>query len=67
MNKTVTIVLAVVLMVIVMTISVILFFTGSAAREKWEFQEIWTASFSGAESLVWNLPNASHNDGRFQR
>jgi hypothetical protein len=50
-NKTVTIVLAVVLMVIVMTISIILFFTGSAAREKWEFQEIWTASFSGAESM----------------
>jgi outer membrane protein assembly factor BamB len=51
MNKTVTIVLAVVLMVIVMTISVILFFTGAADREKWEFQEVWTASFSGAESM----------------
>jgi outer membrane protein assembly factor BamB len=51
MNKTVTIVLAVVLMVIVMTVSVILFFTGAAAREKWEFQEIWMASFSGAESM----------------
>jgi outer membrane protein assembly factor BamB len=51
MNKTVTIVLAVVLMVIVMTISTILFFTGAAAREKWDFQEIWTASFSGAESM----------------
>jgi hypothetical protein len=51
MNKTVTIVLAVVLMVIVMTISIILFFTGTAAREKWEFQEVWTASFSGAESM----------------
>jgi outer membrane protein assembly factor BamB len=51
MNKTVTIVLAIVLMVIVMTISVILFFTGAAAREKWDFQEVWTASFSGAESM----------------
>jgi outer membrane protein assembly factor BamB len=51
MNKTVTIVLAVVLMVIVMTISVILFFSGAAAREKWDFQEVWTASFSGAESM----------------
>jgi len=51
MNKTVTIVLAVVLMVIVMTISVILFFTGAAGREKWEFHEVWTASFSGAESM----------------
>lgn len=51
MNKTATVVLAVVLMVIVMTISVILFFTGGATREKWEFQEIWTASFSGAESM----------------
>lgn len=51
MNKTVTIVLAVVLMVIVMTISVILFFTGAAAREKWDFQEVWTAPFSGAESM----------------
>jgi outer membrane protein assembly factor BamB len=51
MNKTVTIVLAVILMAIVMTISVILFFTGAATREKWEFQEVWTASFSGAESM----------------
>jgi outer membrane protein assembly factor BamB len=51
MNKTVTIVLAVVLMVIVMTISVILFFTGAADREKWDLQEVWTASFSGAESM----------------
>jgi outer membrane protein assembly factor BamB len=51
MNKTVTIVLAIVLMVIVMTISVILFFTGAAAREKWDFQQVWTASFSGAESM----------------
>ncbi|HID61166.1 MAG TPA: hypothetical protein EYP49_00240, partial [Anaerolineae bacterium] len=51
MNKTVTIVLAVVLMVIVMTISVILFFTGAAAREKWEFQEVWTAYFPEAESM----------------
>ena len=51
MNKTVTIVLAVVLMVIVMTVSVILFFTGAATREKWDFQEVWTASFSGAESM----------------
>ena len=51
MNKTVTIVLAVVLMVIVMTISVILFFTGAATRERWDFQEVWTASFSGAESM----------------
>ena len=51
MNKTVTMVLAVVLMVIVMTISVILFFTGAAAREKWDFREVWTASFSGAESM----------------
>jgi outer membrane protein assembly factor BamB len=51
MNKTVTIVLAVVLMVIVMTISVMLFFTGSAAREKWDFREVWTVSFSGAESM----------------
>jgi hypothetical protein len=47
MNKTVTIVLAVILMVIVMTISVILFFTGTAAREKWEFKEVWSASFLG--------------------
>lgn len=51
MNKTVTIVLAVVLMVIVMAISVILFFSGAAAREKWDFQEVWTASFAGAESM----------------
>lgn len=51
MNKTVTIVLAVVLMVIVMTVSVILFFTGAAAREKWGFQEVWTTSFSEAESM----------------
>jgi outer membrane protein assembly factor BamB len=51
MNKTVTVLLAVVLMVIVMTISVILFFTGAAARVKWEFQEVWTAPFSGAESM----------------
>jgi len=51
MNKTVAIVLAVVLMVIVMTVSVILFFTGAATREKWDFQEVWMASFSGAESM----------------
>jgi len=52
MNKTVTIVLAVVLMVIVMTVSVILFFSTSfAPREKWDSQEVWTASFSGAESM----------------
>ena len=51
MNKTVTIVLAVVLMVIVMTVSVILFFSGTATREKWDLQEVWTAPFSGAESM----------------
>ncbi len=51
MNKTVTLILAVILMVIVMAISVILFFSGAAARQKWDFQEAWTASFSGAESM----------------
>jgi len=51
MNKTVTIVLAVVLMVIVMAISIILFFTGTAAREKWDLQEVWTAYFPQAESM----------------
>ncbi len=50
MNKTVTIILAITLMVIVMTISVILFFTGAAPREKWDFQEVWKAYFPGAES-----------------
>ena len=50
MNKTVTLVLAVVLMVIVMVISAVLFFTNAVPRERWVLQEVWKAPYGGATS-----------------
>jgi outer membrane protein assembly factor BamB len=47
MNKTVTVILAVVLMVIVMFISAVFYFTGIAGQAKWDMPTLWSVNVSG--------------------
>lgn len=49
MNKTVTVILAVVLMVIVMAISAVLYFGNVAERTKVELSDLWSADVGGGE------------------
>lgn len=60
---TITIVLAVVLMVLVMSVAAILTFTGIAARDKWTSAETWSQPAPGVLSMkVTNLTGAGKTD-----